>query len=307
LEEGTNQTGKQAQDEIKKLEDKISDLEKDISEKDNTTGKLQTEKDDLEAQVTALTKQNEVLKNEKDALDKLKSADDQKNDDARTALENEVQNLTNINDVLTRDKDKKEVEIEEKEEQIEKQEEQIDELHVTIDTAEEALLNATKNMDKEVSEELKEYDTVMSEGMKIVVTADMREKLRKGEFKEFYELVKKNPSKKETYSNAALFLVLESMGGTWKMAVENNNKKDAGENYDEIITEKVIYDLRQWDSIGNVGKVDMRHTSKDFQAFVAAFGLTDVARGSGVFRPSLSQSTYRRPSTKPANPDNGGP
>ena len=156
-------------------------------------------------------------------------------------------------------------------------------------------------MDKDVHEELKEYDKVMSEGMKIVVTAEMKEKLRKGEFNEFYELVKRNPSPKETYSKAALFLVLESMGGTWKMAVENNTRKAADANYDEIITEKIIYDLRQWDAIGNGGKADMRHTSKDFKAFVAAFGLTDDAGGGNVFRPAVPSRTrtsasYRRPS-----------
>jgi hypothetical protein len=182
--------------------------------------------------------------------------------------------LKTINDVLTGDVDNKETVIEEKEEEI-------IELKNEVEAAEAALIKATKDMDTDMHEELKEYDKVMSEGMKIVVTAEMREKLRKGEFKEFYELVKMHPSKKETYSKAALFLVMESMGGTWKMAQDSRLGKGDTENYDEIITEKIIYDLRQWDSIGN-HMVDMKHTSKDFKAFVVTFGLRDDAAGGNV-------------------------
>jgi hypothetical protein len=220
-------------------------------------------------------------------------------EEEKEKLKNAVKNLETINDVLTRDTDNKEMVIEEKEEEI-------IELKNDVEAAEEALIKATKDMDKDVHEELKEYDTVMSEGMKIVVTAEMREKLRKGEFKEFYELVKRNPSPKETYSKAALFLVLESMGGTWNRAQASRVGKADTEDYDEIITEKIIYDLRQWDAIGNGGKVDMRHTSKDFQAFVAAFGLTDDAGGGSVFRPSQparTRTSYTRPSMKLPNSD----
>jgi hypothetical protein len=130
------------------------------------------------------------------------------------------------------------------------------------------------------------------------------------EFKEFYELVKRNPSPKETYSKAALFLVLESMGGTWKMALASRVGKADTEDYDDIITEKIIYDLRQWDAIGNGGKVGMRHTSKDFKAFVAAFGLTDDAGGGSVFRPSMprtrTSASYRRPAQPENAADAGG-
>jgi hypothetical protein len=106
------------------------------------------------------------------------------------------------------------------------------------------------------------------------------------------------------------------MGGTWNMALASRVGKTDTEDYDDIITEKIIYDLRQWDAIGNGGKADMRHTSKDFKAFVAAFGLTDDAGGGNVFRPAVvspqepqeppqpsrSRTIYSRPSRKPSNP-----
>jgi hypothetical protein len=215
----------------------------------------------------------------------------------KNKLEQEVQNLTTIGEVEKKRKEAIEGDLEQKEEEL-------SELRTETKAAEEALLNATKNMDKDMSEELKEYDTVMSEGMKLVVTDNMREKLRKGEFKEFYDLVKMHPSKKETYSNAALFLVMESMGGTWKMAQDSRVGKGDTENYDEIITEKIIYDLRQWDSIGNQW-VDMKYTSKDFKAFVAAFGLRDDVGGGNVFRPAppprtRTSASYKKP-TQPAD------
>jgi predicted nucleic acid-binding Zn-ribbon protein len=306
LEKNNGDNTTQLQEQIKNLEDKIAGLEKDIQDKDTKTGDLETEKKGLEEEITDLKNQNDKLTTERDQVKQSKDNDAQQNISAVSALEEEkenlerdVRNLTNINDVLTRDKDNKETQIDKLERETDEQDEQIDELHKEIETAEEALIKATKDMDKDVHEELKEYDKVMSEGMKIVVTAQMREKLRNGEFNVFYELVKQNPSPKETYSNAALFLVLESMGGTWKMALASRAGKADTEDYDDIITEKIIYDLRQWDAIGNGGKVGMRHTSKDFKAFVVAFGLTDDAGGGSVFRPSMprtrTSTSYRRP------------
>ena len=310
LETNTNQTGNEAQDKIKKMEDKIAGLENDIKEKDTTTGKLEREKVDLENQIAALTDQNQALENEKNQIKLLKDGDTQLNAQAMAALEQEkdnlkkeVQSLNTISDVEKKRTNAIERELEEKEEEL-------SELRSETEAAEEALLNATKNMDKDMSEELKEYDTVMSEGMKLVVTDNMREKLRKGEFKEFHDLVRMHPSKKEIYSNAALFLVLESMGGTWKMALQNNANKADSENYDEIITEKIIYDLRQWDSIGNQW-VDMKYTSKDFQAFVAAFGLRDDAAGGNFYRPvapprTRTSASYKRPTQPEDAADAGG-
>jgi predicted nucleic acid-binding Zn-ribbon protein len=344
LEENMRLTGTEAQDKIKDLEDKIAGLENDINEKNNitgnletekvdletqitalkdqiaglendikekddTTGKLETEKVDLETQITALKDENKALENEKNQIKLSKDGDTQQNAQAVAALEREkdkleqeVQNLTTISNIeKTRN-----VELEG---DLEHKEEELSELRNETEAAEKALLNATKNMDKDMSEELKEYDTVMSEGMKLVVTDNMREKLRKGEFREFYDLVKMHPSKKETYSNAALFLVMESMGGTWKMAQDSRVRKGDTENYDEIITEKIIYDLRQWDSIGN-HMVDMKHTSKDFKAFVEAFGLSDDVGGGNVYRPAPPPRTrtgasYKKP-TQPADAADAG-
>ena len=103
-------------------------------------------------------------------------------------------------------------------------------------------------MDREVNQELKAYDAVMTEGMTGVITEAMRKMLRDGDFKGFYKAVKIRPSRRESYSNAVLFLVLESMGGTWKMALEESAQfKNEDDNYDEITIEKIIYDLREWD------------------------------------------------------------
>jgi hypothetical protein len=105
------------------------------------------------------------------------------------------------------------------------------------------------------------------------------------------------------------------MVGTWNRAQTSRVGKADTEDYDDIITEKIIYDLRQWDAIGNGCKVDMRHTSEDFKAFVVVFDLKDDVGGGNVFRPAMispqepqeppqpsrSRTIYTRPSRKPSN------
>jgi hypothetical protein len=52
--------------------------------------------------------------------------------------------------------------------------------------------------------------------------------------------------------------------------------------------------------------VDMKHTSKDFKAFVVTFGLRDDAAGGNVFRPAAPPRTRTSTSyKKPTQPVDG--
>ncbi len=52
--------------------------------------------------------------------------------------------------------------------------------------------------------------------------------------------------------------------------------------------------------------VDMKHTSKDFKAFVTEFGLRDDAAGGNVYRPAPPPRT-KRPTQRADDADAGVP
>jgi hypothetical protein len=95
---------------------------------------------------------------------------------------------------------------------------------------------------------------------------------------------------KKTYSDAATFLILESMGGTWRMYLKlvRGKKPDsmnatmfiAGKNgqireYEEnrdLVLRQMLYDLTMWYSMQNRPH-KTRYMSHHVQAFITAFGL----------------------------------
>jgi hypothetical protein len=94
---------------------------------------------------------------------------------------------------------------------------------------------------------------------------------------------------KKQYTPAALFLILESMGGTWCMyeklvkdkkpdaapiAFDPNYAKQSRE-YEQnlrVILRQTLYDLTMWDSILNSPK-KTRYMSHNVQKFIDAYGL----------------------------------
>jgi hypothetical protein len=79
-------------------------------------------------------------------------------------------------------------------------------------------------------------------------------------------MIKETNPTQETYSTSALFLMLESMAGTWKMVVMANYV------FTEVLVRKLVYDRRLWDTIKNRDKRTF-YTSKHFLGFTTAFGL----------------------------------
>jgi hypothetical protein len=99
------------------------------------------------------------------------------------------------------------------------------------------------------------------------------------------------------YANPALFLVLESMGGTWMTALEEFTRSV---RLDDTTIELLIYDLRQWDSIENENKVDIKHVSPHYMNFMKAFGLVyERAAVTIQYRPKVV------PLRKPSRPAAG--
>jgi hypothetical protein len=83
-------------------------------------------------------------------------------------------------------------------------------------------------------------------------------------YTKFYEVIREPNPIAETYTPSALFLMLESMAGTWKMVLRDG--------FPEVLVRKLVYDLRLWDTIKNGDKRTF-YTSKHFLEFTTAFGL----------------------------------
>ncbi len=206
--------------------------------------------------------------------------------DANEKLQEEVKTLTKANKKLKKSENDYKAELKEAKDIEKSLEAQIKTEEDNEESAGLALQAVIRDMDTSAAEALKEYDAKMSDAMTIVITAEMRRMLKDAEFKEFYELVRITPSAREKYTEAALFPVLESMGGTWRMALLDRDAKraDLTQDYEETIIEQIVYDLRQWDSIDHAGKAIMPYTSKYFKMFVEAF---DLREGSSALKIDL--------------------
>ncbi len=78
---------------------------------------------------------------------------------------------------------------------------------------------------------------------------------------------------KKTYSPAAVFLMLESMGGTWMLWLENDARKNNASEQDEykekkkLLLRQIVYHLTMWRSIANAPK-RTRYMSKYVALFI---------------------------------------
>ena len=275
LEEKMTNREAELLEQIRVIQEENDDLKRQIEELNGDNGKSKSEIDSLREQIQQLTDENTSIKQLKDSGEQASTTALETLQQENENLKNEIEDLKAAHDDTTNELVEMKNEFENENKKLNRQ----------LSRAEDALKQATKDMDKEVHEELKAYDSVMQAGMTMVITEEMRKMLRDGDFKGFGKAVRIRPSKRERFSNAALFLVLESMAGTWKTAVDAQVTLQEGQNYDEIIIQKIIYDLREWDSIENEGKANMRYTSRYFKEFVAAFGLAeedgDVGGGGG--------------------------
>jgi hypothetical protein len=91
----------------------------------------------------------------------------------------------------------------------------------------------------------------------------------------------------ETHSLCALFLMYESMAGTWKAFVEQR----AANNIDNVIIQKLMHELRLYSSIGNHNETVKGLVSKHFTEFVGEFKLGAAEQGvADAAEPAASDS-----------------
>jgi hypothetical protein len=86
---------------------------------------------------------------------------------------------------------------------------------------------------------------------------------------EFKKIVLDEHPVKEMHSLCALFLMYESMAGTWKAFVEQR----AQNKIDNVVIQKLMHELRLYSSIANHNDTVKGLVSKHFQEFVGEFKL----------------------------------
>jgi hypothetical protein len=133
-----------------------------------------------------------------------------------------------------------------------------------------------KQGEKSFAGALDQYDKTFDPAMtRAVDAAGLGMLLTSQDWAGFYAAIKEANPKREMYSPSALFLVLESMAGTWQM-FERDGLLD-------VIVRKLVYDRRLWDTIENAEKYGEREThynSKHLGKFRAAFGLVAPAKAA---------------------------
>jgi len=132
---------------------------------------------------------------------------------------------------------------------------------VTLELDEE-----TERTETVVAHQLEKLDKKLDGGMDTQIDVlKLRQLLQAGNYAGFYELIKETAPEKETYTAPALFLMLESIAGTWKMY---------GEGATDVLVRKLVYDRRLWDTIANAEKNTQTHyNSRHLTGFMHAFGL----------------------------------
>ncbi len=142
-----------------------------------------------------------------------------------------------------------------------------DQIQKHIDLLEE-LKKEIKDNEKKKDENSKFIHTQIDELYKMDIDAlGLQYLLNEGKFEEFKKEVEENNPVQEEHSACALFLIYESMAGTWKMF----KKQQENGTVDSLITQKLMHEYRLYQSIKNHDPDVQAHTSKYFRQFKENF------------------------------------
>jgi hypothetical protein len=95
----------------------------------------------------------------------------------------------------------------------------------------------------------------------------LQDLLNEGKFEEFKKEVEEDNPVQEEHSACALFLIYESMAGTWKMFKKQQENGTVG----SLMTQKLMHEYRLYQSIKNHDPAVQAHTSKYFRQFKEDF------------------------------------
>jgi predicted nucleic acid-binding Zn-ribbon protein len=236
------------QREVDALKQQIAALEADVSRLKQELAKRpqQSEVDALKQQIAALEAQVNRLKREKEELQKR---------------------LTKTQDVISTTR--------QNEEHLHQRYDYLVDEHEYL---ENQLRQLQEDLKKAVGENTKNFrglrDKIAQSVQEQIAIAKLEEHATKGEFPAIREAVWSHAKgEKKRYSPAAVFLILESMGGTWMLWLENEKRKDEPSKQDvykeqkTLLLRQIVYHLTMWRSIANAPK-RTRYMSKYVALFI---------------------------------------
>lgn len=238
---------KQKNEEIQRLEGEHEEKTKEIKTNEEKLGKL---KDDIAEKDDQVKKLHEEHSNKKDEL-------------ASKALEisqlkQELEEMRTKNvDSLKTEKEQLQQQNLDIENQIQKHKELLERLKREIRENDQIKDRNMKLIDKEIDEL---YSIQIEE-------LGLQDLLNEGKFEEFKKEVEEDNPVQEEHSACALFLIYESMAGTWKMFKKQQENGTVG----SLITQKLMHEYRLYQSIKNHDPDVQAHTSKYFRQFKKDF------------------------------------
>jgi hypothetical protein len=127
---------------------------------------------------------------------------------------------------------------------------------------------------------LRELQTTIADNVnKQITIAKLKDMMDNGNYADITKAVSFNAEsqKKKTYTPAALFLILESMAGTWRLHLDNektpkNQRSLAYDLKQQLVLRQVVYDITMWNSIAN-RPIHTRYHSHLVKEFIDNFKL----------------------------------
>ncbi len=161
---------------------------------------------------------------------------------------------------------------------IRQQEKLIAQLRAEIAGYKEALEELRKQLEgllRSQKQDAKDLHATVAQAVhKQIDIAGLVTELQDGNLRGIRAAVRHAHIEKVEYSPCALFLILESFGGTWAncLRVLENSAHSKYEARCKLIVEQLLYDLTMWDSIANEIK-PTRYTSRHVTEFIKHFKL----------------------------------
>ena len=142
------------------------------------------------------------------------------------------------------------------------------------------------------------YDMDIDDSELKFLLQDRLGKYNADDYVEFKNIVLDEHPVKETHSLCALFLMYESMAGTWKAFVEQREQK----KIDNVIVQKLMHELRLYSSIANHNDTVKGLVSKHFKEFVGEFKL-EAGAGATVAEQVQSVQAVAGPAPASVEPE----
>jgi hypothetical protein len=158
---------------------------------------------------------------------------------------------------------------------------QIAQYEVQLKAVTEKVKRAIFENDKQTTSRMwKIHDKIDKDTQDELLQSKLLPLLKEGNYDDFLHAVKKDDVQKQQFKLHALFLTYESIGATWRLIEDLEDKKDAT----AFMAEKLIHDIRLFQTIETHNEHIMEnYTTKYFMKFLEAFDLLTFDPASRIY------------------------